>query len=284
MEAEARVAGQLESIVLKRIASDRLVLPAMSTAAMAALNLLKDPNISNKHLSAALQRDPVLVLQLLKTANSAAYGNLQVTSLDQALSRLGTKRVKALLVETCARKLFVSRDNRIEHAFAQIWEHSLAVGILARDLASLNGKDGETAYVTGVLHDIGKPIVAGFLLEAERTLGRESWLDSEGWIGVVQRIHRPVGVAICEKWNLPADITAAVKECSDYDPGNRASTANFVRFANAIAKTHGLYVGKIDADDNEAILMIGRSLLGVDEDVVTRLTNGLKERVSGQSL
>jgi hypothetical protein len=52
-----------------------------------------------------------------------------------------------------------------------------------------------------------------------------------------------------------------------------------VRFSNALAKREGLYVGPVDRDDAEALVMIGRSLLGVDEEVVGRLASGLAGRI-----
>jgi hypothetical protein len=49
----------------------------------------------------------------------------------------------------------------------------------------------------------------------------------------------------------------------DYDNGDRTSLVNAVCFANALAKKSGVYVGPFDADDVDAIVMIGRSLIGV---------------------
>lgn len=58
--------------------------------------------------------------------------------------------------------------------------------------------------------------------------------------------------------------------------------ANVVRFANALVKTNGISASRVDdLEDANALVMIGRSMLGLDEDVVNRLAQGLKERVDG---
>jgi hypothetical protein len=67
----------------------------------------------------------------------------------------------------------------------------------------------------------------------------------------------------------------------DYDNTDRTALVNAVCFANALAKTAGVYVGPVDADDVDAIVMIGRSLIGVNDDVLKTLLKSLKDRVEG---
>ena len=102
--------------------------------------------------------------------------------------------------------------------------------------------------------------------------------DFNTWLGVVQRTHRPIGLSLAKKWQLSEDIQKAIEECGDYDPANRLSTGNAVRFANAVAKQQGIYVGEVNADDNDALVMVGRSLLGIDDETLTRLSGDLKEK------
>jgi len=88
-----------------------------------------------------------------------------------------------------------------------------------------------------------------------------------------------VGIAIAKKWELPETVGKCVQSCDDYDAANRLSAVNAVRFANALAKREGIYLGNVDASDNDALIMIGCSLLGLDSSVVDRLTKDLRERV-----
>src|SRR5262249_8795884 len=135
--------------------------------------------------------------------------------------------------------------------------------------------------------DVGKPIVASMLLEAERlTMAAErgaSWMSSEDWVAAIARSHRAVGVALAQRWQLPEHLVAAIRDCSEFDNSERHAPANYVRFANAVAKREGFHVGAIDSDDVMALIMIGRSLLEVNDDILGKLTATLRERVTVQA-
>lgn len=94
-------------------------------------------------------------------------------------------------------------------------------------------------------------------------------------------MHRPVGVALAEKWQLPPPIVACVREAAEYDKTDRHSLANAVCFGNALAKKSGIAGGPFDADDVDALVMIGRSAIEISDDILKTLTKGLRERVSG---
>jgi HD-like signal output (HDOD) protein len=98
---------------------------------------------------------------------------------------------------------------------------------------------------------------------------------------VVGRVHRKVGAAIAEKWKLPAEITRCVSDCSEYNNAERGSLVNAVCLANAMAKLAGCAVGPVDADDLNALVMIGRSLLSIPDDVLKKLSAELPARVAG---
>jgi len=281
-----KLASELEAILLKRIQADQLVLPTMPAVALKVAEVLKDPEAGMKEAAAALEKDPVLSARALRMATSAAFaGGGKKVTLQEALARLGTKTLKSLLVEASAQKLFVSRNPQINESLKVLWEHSVAVGVMARDVLALTGaSDSEGAYLAGLLHDVGKPIVATVLLEVERQLTdvyQRNWIDSGEWLQVIAKVHRTVGVALADRWQLPPPIVACIKESAEYDKGDRGSFANAVCFSNALAKKSGIYAGPVDSEDNDAIIMIGRSVIGISDDILRTLTKGLRERVSG---
>jgi putative nucleotidyltransferase with HDIG domain len=284
MSAE-KLAAELEGILTKKIQSDQLVLPTMPSVAVKVMEILRDPDAGMKEAAAVMEKDPVMAARALRMATSAAFGGGKKITLTEALARLGTKTLKSLLVEASAQKLFVSKNPQINDQLKMLWEHSVAVGMLARDVLALTGaQDSDSAYLAGLLHDIGKPVVATVLLELERQLTevyQRGWIDSGEWLNVIAKVHRPVAVVLAEKWALPPPIIACVKEAAEYDQANRHSLANAVCFANALAKKSGIYAGPLDAEDNDALVMIGRSVIGISDDILRTLTKGLRERVTG---
>ncbi len=279
-----RLAQEAQNILEKRIAENQLNLPPPPSVVMKAMALLRDPGFTAKDAASLIERDAVVAARVLRAANSVQHAGMErARSLPQALTRLGIERLRSVLVETSAHRLFDSRDQRIVDATKGLWEHSLGVAILARDVAALCGvEETEAAYLAGLLHDIGKPVVAWLLLEAEKSVvGTRTnvWIEPEVWVEVINRVHRPVGVLLAARWALPDSVTGAIEDCNEYNGAERLSVPNCVRFANALTKREGLYVGKFDTSDIDALVMIGRSLLGIDDQVLARLASGLGDRV-----
>lgn len=285
MSAE-KLANELKAILLKRIQADQLVVPTIPTVVQKIQEALRDGDqAAHKRAPEILQEDPFLAARALRVSGGAKAPAQKKPTLSEVVNKLGPRGLKSLFVEATAQKVYVSRDAEIANALKRIWEHSVAVGVLARDVLALSGHgDSDAAYLAGLLHDLGKPVVASILLEAERQtteLYNRSWIGCVDWVDVVIRIHRPVGLALAEKWQLPEGIQRCLKENTDYDNADRTCIMNAVLFANALAKKTGVYVGPTDPDDLDALVMIGRSLIGVNDEVLKTLVKGLKERVTG---
>ena len=195
-----RLVQELSQIVLNRITSDKLLLPCQPAAAARCGRLLNENDTTPRQLTEALERDPVLAAQVLRIA---AAGGPSPDSLEQAVSQVGVARLRVPLGDVLRRQLAESRSKKISESVTQVWQHALAVAILARDLAALAQADSpDAAFIAGLLHDIGKVAVAGMLLEAEKQLARSrnsGWLSPQAWSDAVQKCHRPIGVALAER-------------------------------------------------------------------------------------
>jgi len=280
-----KLGSELERIVLERIANNRLVLPAMPSVPQRCLDILRDPDFNVRKLVKELEAEPVLALLVVRAANAATYGRGNSSqALDQAVVRIGARQLKTLITEYAVNELFESSNRQLKEASRKVWEHSVVVALLARDIAALIGNiEPDTCYLAGLLHDIGKPVLGALLLEVDRKLGRATpgWIDLPAWTQIIEGYHRKVGVAVATEWKLPEQITAAIRDCSDYDGADRTSVGNVVRLANALAKREGYTTGPIDAADIEAMIMVGMSMLGGDNTVVDRLVNNIASRLPG---
>lgn len=264
-----KLVAELNSIILERIEADRLVLPAMPAAAIKAMKLLDNANVTFHQLAKILAGDPVIAPQIFRKSSAAHMGaSDRPKTIEQAISRLGFGNLKALLVELSAHRVYDSRNRKIRAAFKGIWDHTIAVATAAQMIVKElgNGLDPQLAHLAGLMHDVGKPVVGGLLLEAEKMLGmkKDEWLNEENWLRVVEQCHRPVGRALAEKWELPAEVVGAVSGCARYSQGSENQFANVVRFANAFAKRCGKGVGDFDEDVVEDIVVEGVELLGLD--------------------
>lgn len=281
----AKFAGTLRQIVLARIEQDKLTLPAMPEVAARCTDLLKAAEPDLPALAREVERDPLVAAEVLRLANSAALGGaVQIKALPQAVSRIGVGGMKTLMVQIAARKLCKSSDARIAVAFRGLWEHSLAVAVIAQALGNeLQDVDADVAYQAGLMHDLGKPIVGVMMLEAEKMSSSskrppKNWMTSDEWLQVVDQMHRRVGVALAEKWDMPDDVCRAV-ESEEYDGDDYGSVPNLVRYANNLAKRMGMYPSKCSLSELEPLLKEGRKLSGIDPDALEMLLDGMPAEV-----
>ena len=272
--------------VLKRIAADDIVLPALPVVASKCLALLSGPDFSLDQVARLIETDPILAAQVVRLANVASRAPVTpVRSIVECATRVGASELRVFLLETSARRIFESSDREISEMCRGLWQHSLAVAILARDLLQqAKSENAEAGYLGGLLHDIGKPVVtAAMLLDAERRLrGKQtqSWFDPAAWLRIISDSHRRIGVALAAKWSLPDSVRNSIRDGGDYDPVEPHSLANAVRFANALAKQAGVYVGPTDDDEIQSQVFVGQALFAIDEERLKYLTTYLKERVN----
>lgn len=280
-----RVSSKLNSIVRDRITSRRFVLPAMSQVVVSSLKKLEDPNHNFDDLAAIISKDPLIVAQILKIANSVAYTTVQKpVSLSNAVSRLGDRYLKSILLELSARKMFSSRNPKIREALRGIWEHSRATALVAKDLSDFVDStfEPEIASLAGLLHDAGKPMTAGLLLEAERYLAEQEreFMSHEIWMHVVNQSHRQVALGVARAWKLPVEVSQIIAECGSYNEVDRACLVNCVTLANAIAKRDAPYPDPVDVEDNMAQIFTGCSLLEIEVDQLDELVGDLRDRLA----
>ncbi|HEX4352546.1 MAG TPA: HDOD domain-containing protein, partial [Polyangiales bacterium] len=207
--------------------------------------------------------------------------NTKVRTLEQAVTRLGARQLRQLLVDLSARKLFESRNPAIRRATRNLWEHSQAVGVLSRAIARRRKDvDPDVAYLSGLLHDVGKPVAAALLLEAERSVDAppKSWLASGAWLGVVNECHREVGVALARSWDLPEEILLAIARCERYSPEGPSSATSVVCLANALAKRAGIHAGEVDYGQVDALIAEGKQLFKLDDETLDTLMAELREQ------
>jgi putative nucleotidyltransferase with HDIG domain len=124
------------------------------------LALVHDPRSSAEELSRVLSLDRTLTEKTIRMVNAAAIGlHANVTSIRQAVILLGYSRVRTMALALSAHAALSSSTKPSPLDRALLWKHSAAVAAACTTLASMHHAyqgDAETAFVAGLLHDIGK--------------------------------------------------------------------------------------------------------------------------------
>lgn len=164
-------------------------------------------------LAQAIEIDPVVVSAILKVANSALYGRAgsTVTSIKDAIVRLGFIETKNIAVSLSVMMLFSDEENCIGFDREEFWYHSLSVAVIAGKLGQKAGfKQPETPFVCGLLHDFGIILIDEFFSEYLFSTLRSATQkgvpflqeEKERW-GIT---HNDIVSRLFEQWNMPNEI------------------------------------------------------------------------------
>jgi len=228
-EDPAPSAHALRARILGRIAGPQARLPMLSATAAEALRLASDPGVAVKTIEAVVSRDPQLAGRMLGLANSAALVREPVRSLDRALQRLGTGTVRDMLYQAVMEST-VLRGADERHAVRER-DHAVAVGKIARMVCATLGVDVEFAFVCGLLHDVGRPVV--------RTAIADEPLDEIARTTWIERLHGQAGQRLATAWSLPAIIREAIARHHDYRTGTYSQIGHAVAVADRLAAHFG---------------------------------------------
>ena len=219
---------------------ERLDLPAMP-AILGRLNkAMADPRSTAEDLASIIRLDPALAASLLRLVNSPAYSPaMPVESIARAVVVLGSRQVYTLAlggIVARATKGFAVRDARFE----EYWEHSVACAVLARELAVLaRVKDPETAFVAGLLHDIGRLGMRTGLRDQSLVIDHRAGTKRRPLLEVEHDVlgydHAYLGGGLLRVWGLPESIIQGVG--FHHAPGQalRVRLASVVHVADFLA-------------------------------------------------
>jgi len=189
------------------LTSDDIELPVLPEVSLQLLELTSDVNCEPKDIIELLRRDQSLTGNLLKTANSVRYTCGQpVTSIQQAVARLGLLCIReVVMVISCQTKVFDVA--RFESDVRQSFDRSLATAAFSQEIARSRRLNVEDAFLCGLLHDIGRPVVLQALSDHRTNSGDDG--DEDALRLTADDVRIPMASRLVLSWDLPqrlADI------------------------------------------------------------------------------
>tara|TARA_R110002074_G_scaffold402348_1_gene608389 strand:+ start:30372 stop:31241 length:870 start_codon:yes stop_codon:yes gene_type:complete len=182
---------------------------------MRVTKTLDDDTKDANDLAKIIQQDPSLSARMLRIVNSAFFGfPAMVKSIDQAITILGNREIRLLVMTTSVVEKFSNMPNSILN-MREFWSHSLRVALFAKFLAERHPKKRQlsSVFISALLHDIGRLILytkAPDLARAAALLTKTnqvSEVDAE--ISTFGFSHADIGGALLEMWKIPESIQNA---------------------------------------------------------------------------
>src|SRR3954468_24641898 len=177
-----------------------LELPLLPGVAMEITSAAGKEDVDVRTIAEMLKRDAALSAHVLRIVNSPVYSpRAQIVSLQQAVARVGAVKIREIaLVIACRTGVFKAKG--YEQEIDAVFRHSIGTALFAQEIARNTRNNVEDAFLCGLLHDVGRPV----LLQALVTLLREAKVaaDREAMLGLVSELHEPAGSALAKAWGL----------------------------------------------------------------------------------
>jgi HD-like signal output (HDOD) protein len=199
--------------------------------------LADDPHCSLDEVGRAIAGDSAFAAKVMQIANSAAFGELDTTSLSQAVNYLGLDLIRAIARST---SIYAPSDVAMPISLERLQEASLRAAGLARRFVK-TPQLVDVTYVSALLHDVGRIVLALGMPDEYRDLIEELRTTNEPlWVAERRRLgtdHARVGACLLQMWGLPQIIVDAV--ACHHEPrgttGELAEVAAAVHVADALA-------------------------------------------------
>jgi putative nucleotidyltransferase with HDIG domain len=245
-------------------------LPALPQVLGRLLHELNSENLQLRTLSELIRQDAALAMKVLAVANSSAYRRQNsVESIEQCVNLLGLNMVKIIAISISLQQFLNNLSGGASFNFGKYWQHFLITAFLSKAIAQAIGyPNPEEAYLTGLLHDIGK-----FALLAVKTGEYADLLEKHGddedfieleasTFGVT---HCEIGAALAERWNLDSLMSDAIRHHHDVATqiGSATELVKLVQLANVMSSMR--------LETNHPALALARSLFGISVEDAQRL-------------
>jgi putative nucleotidyltransferase with HDIG domain len=191
-------------------------LPSAPALLIQLLALFRAPDPDLDRVVELVGCDPSLTAQILRASNSARFaGEQPVVDMFEAVTRMGMSQVYYLVVSLLAARVKSMPEAGKGVDQEELWRHSVAVSVSASIIAEETGQAAAVAFTAGLLHDIGKLVLAskeggayaGLLQKAKEERTPLSALERAA-LGID---HAELGGELMRRWNLPPDVVAAVR-------------------------------------------------------------------------
>jgi putative nucleotidyltransferase with HDIG domain len=202
----------LEVAVRELLRSQSVPISPYPGVALRLQKLVASQSYGTQDLVKIAGAEPVVVSQLLYAANTSAFaGGGRVASLADAVGRLGGDEVVRIAMAACL-GAEAGRRGPLASVRRRIWQEAITGALISAQIAQARGLNKDVAFVCGLLHDIGRVVAAGALeVVLDKHKDGRSLPEAE-WLGIIDRVHVEMGVAVASHWALPPEVRAPIAE------------------------------------------------------------------------
>jgi putative nucleotidyltransferase with HDIG domain len=218
-----------------RVAQGKVDLPLLPGVAMEVTNVANQEGADARVIAELLRKDQAMAAHVLRVVSSPVYsGRSQIASLQQAVARLGVQKIREIAL-AIAFRVGVFKLKGFEQQITALFQHSVAAAMFAQEIARTTRRNVEDAFMCGLLHDVGRPVILQALVQilAEQKLR----VAPHAVIAATGDLHTTVGGSLAESWGLPDAVAASIHHHHDGSPPDaHANSVRITALADELAR------------------------------------------------
>lgn len=211
-----------ETLRIKIIAKAENI-PTLPSIAQELIKLTRNTSqAAIGQITSKIKMDQGISSKVIKLVNSPFYGvRKEIASIDRATMLLGFSSVKNIALAISLDQYYQKPFNMYKTTGQAMWQHSYNVALMSSEIAKYLQQDFDALYMAGLMHDIGKVVMADFLVkEVDCVQDEREQLGCD---------HAEIAAVIMNKWSVAPAIVEAVKTHHDAGTelyGRIVATAN----------------------------------------------------------
>jgi len=202
-------------IIDKHLASSKARLPVFNTTALRIQQEIAKPEPDIRLVERLIVSDQSLTAKVLSVSNSSFYKGLnQVSTVRNAIVRLGINEVSNIVMLVTHENNFRSKDPLVHGVMRALWRHSVGCAMGSNWLAKHCGLHGlaHEAFFAGLLHDVGKLFILNVIDELKNSADLDIQPSDALLIEAMDSLHANHGYLLMMRWNLPEKYCDVVRD------------------------------------------------------------------------
>lgn len=218
-----------------RVAQGKVDLPLLPGVAMEVTNVAAQESTDSRAIAELLRKDQAMAAHVLRVVSSPVYsGRTQIVSLQQAVARLGVQKIREISL-AIAFRVGVFKLKGFEAEVSSMFQHSVSAAMFAQEVARATRRNVEDAFMCGLLHDVGRPVILQALVQILNE--QKVIVATSAVIAATGDLHTDVGGSLAESWGLPEAVEMSIRHHhSPNPPDAQATSVRITALADELAR------------------------------------------------
>jgi HD-like signal output (HDOD) protein len=216
-----------------KLVSSGIRIPPQPKLVQEVVSMLRSDKLELRAMADVIAQDAGLTAMLYKVTRSAAFSRRRAPhSVEQILALVGVRQT-ALLVQSYGLTAALGGKNPVlEHFWARSGEIAQLASVVAFERVSVCNIFPEQAYMAGIFHDCGVPILMQRFPEYCKATGQDGsaskWADVRLEDRAFSVDHCSIGYLLARHWRLPDFVADAILHHHDLEHINSPASRSMV--------------------------------------------------------